>query len=79
MEHDLFINNVEALLDEKSMPEIVAALIYISRSYKQCLQQEDNREYIGWENWELALSTVINDVEGPEELNELLGDFQVIP
>ncbi len=79
MEHDLFINNVEALLDEKSMPEIVAALIYISRSYKQRLQQEDNREYIGWENWELALSTVINDVEGPEELNELLGDFQVIP
>jgi hypothetical protein len=76
MKHDLFINNVEALLDEKSMPEIVAALIYISRSYKQRLQQEDNREYIGWENWELALSAVINDVEGPEELNELLGDFQ---
>ena len=73
MENNLFLNNVEALLDEKSMPEIVAALVYLSRRYKEQLQQENNREYIGWETWEQALSAVISEVEGPEESNELLG------
>ncbi len=75
MKNNSFINNVEAIIDEKSMPEVVAALVYISRSYKERLQQEGNREYIGWEIWEQALSSAINEVEGPDELNELLGAF----
>ncbi len=75
MTNNSFISNVETLIDSKSMPEVVAALVYVSRQYKERLQQEDSREYMGWESWEQALSAAINEVEGPEGLNELLEDF----
>lgn len=75
MTDDSFISNIETLIDTRSMPEVVAALVYVSRQYKERLQQEGNREYMGWENWEQALSAAINEVEGPDGLSELLEDF----
>lgn len=70
-EHSLN-DRVEALLDDFSMPEVVAALVLLSRDYAAQLRREGNREYLGWEPWERALAAAIREVAGPEELHELL-------
>jgi hypothetical protein len=63
---------LDELLEDSSMPEIVAALVLLSRGYAEQLRSEGNREYLGWEPWERALTAAILDVEGPEELEVLL-------
>jgi hypothetical protein len=63
---------LDELLEHSSLPEIVAALVLLSRGYAEQLRNEGNREYLGWEPWERALTAAILDVEGPEELEVLL-------
>jgi hypothetical protein len=63
---------LDELLEDSSMPEIVAALVLLSRGYAEQLRSEGNREYLGWEPWERALTAGILEVEGPEELEALL-------
>jgi len=65
--------SLEKLIGERSMPEVVAALIRLSRGYKEQLQREGNSESQGWQSWESALSAALGDVAGPEELEELAG------
>jgi hypothetical protein len=63
---------LDELLEDSSMPEIVAALVLLSRGYAEQLRSEGNREYLGWKPWERALTAGILEVEGPEELEALL-------
>jgi hypothetical protein len=39
---------LDELLEDSSMPEIVAALVLLSRGYAEQLRSEGNREYLGW-------------------------------
>lgn len=63
---------LDALLEDSSMPEIVAALVLLSRNYAEEMRREGNPEYPGWEIWEQALSAALLKVEGPEEFEDLL-------
>lgn len=71
-EHISLSERLDALLEDSSMPEIVAALVLLSRGYAEQLRSEGNPEYPGWETWEHALSAALLEVEGPEEFNDLL-------
>lgn len=66
---------LDDLLDDSSMPEIVAALVLLSREYAEQLRREGNPEYPGWETWEHVLSAALREVEGPEEFSELLNSL----
>jgi hypothetical protein len=68
------VDRLDDLLEEASIPEMVAALVHLSRGYNELLKAEDNREYLGWEAWEQALSAVLREVAGPEEASALLDD-----
>ena len=63
---------MDELLEDSSMPELVAALVVLSRDYAEQLRREGNPEYPAWEGWEQALSTVLLQVEGPDEFEDLL-------
>ena len=63
---------MDELLEDSSMPELVAALVLLSREYAEQLRREGNPEYPAWEGWEQALSAVLLQVEGPDEFEDLL-------
>jgi hypothetical protein len=63
---------MDELLEDSSMPELVAALVLLSRDYAEQLRSDGNPEYPGWETWDHVLSAALLQVEGPEETNELL-------
>lgn len=73
-DYDSLVSDLDALLGEFSMPEIVAALVRISRTYKDQLQRERNSEYQGWALWEDTLVDALRRVAGDDELKELLAD-----
>ena len=56
-------DTLEALIDDYSMPEVVAELILYSRRYGGS----------GWAPWESALTTALSDAAGPDEVAELVG------
>jgi hypothetical protein len=64
--------SLDDLLDDFSMPEIVAALARISRDYKAELMLEDSTEYLGWAAWESSLGTALRVAAG-DEADSLLG------
>ncbi len=78
-ERSRLTERLDELLEDASMPKIVAALVLLSRGYAEQLRSEGDREYLGWEPWERALTAAILEVEGPEELNELLDTIQTNP
>ena len=51
-------------MGDSSAPEIVEALLVISRHYKRQFKRERNREYIGWEVVEAALVKALTNLEG---------------
>ena len=63
---------MDALLEDASMPELIAALVLLSRDYAQELRKEGDPEYRGWQTWERVLSDALLEVEGPEEMEDLL-------
>ena len=63
---------MDALLEDATMPELVAALVVLSRDYAEQLRREGNPEYAGWETWDHALSDALLRVEGPDEFDDLL-------
>ena len=63
---------MDELLEDSSMPELVAALVLLSRKYAEQLRREGNSEYSAWEGWEQALSAVLLQLEGQDELDDLL-------
>jgi hypothetical protein len=63
---------MDELLDGSSMPELVAALVLLSRNYAELLRRDGDSEYPGWETWDHVLSAALLQVEGPEEFNDLL-------
>ena len=63
---------MDELLDDSSMPELVAALVVLSREYADQLRREGNPEYPGWEVWDHALSDALLQVEGQAEFEDLL-------
>ena len=63
---------MDELLEDSSMPELVAALVLLSREYAEQLRREGNPEYPGWEIWDQALSAVLLQVEGQDEFDDLL-------
>jgi hypothetical protein len=67
---DPVMDRLEDLLRDHSMPGIVAALIRLSREYKEQLKRERNSEYQGWESWEDALTVSFREAAMPEELDE---------
>ena len=73
-EHDSLVSKLDELLGESSMPEIVAALVRISRDYKDQLQREGNSEYQGWVGWEDSLMDALRRAAGDDEVQELLED-----
>ena len=60
------------MLDDSSVPVLVAALVLLCRAYAEQLRRDGDPEYPGWESWKQALSAVLLEVEGPEETSELL-------
>ena len=66
---DPVMERLEDLLSDHSMPEIVAALIRLSREYKEQLKRERNSESQGWRCWEDALTVALREAAGPEELS----------
>lgn len=73
-EHDSLVSRLDELLGESSMPEIIAALVRISRDYKDQLKREENSEYQGWAAWEDSLVDTLRRVAGDDEVKELLED-----
>ena len=71
-ERSPLVERMDALLDDSSMPELVAALVLLSRDYAEQLRRDGNPEYPGWETWDHVLSAALLEVEGPEEFNDLL-------
>ena len=63
---------MDELLEDSSMPELVATLVLLSRDYAEQLRREGNPEYPAWEGWERDISAVLLQVEGPDETGELL-------
>ena len=63
---------MDELLEDSSMPELVAALVVLSREYAKQLRREQNPEYPGWEVWDHALSAALLKVEGQDEFDDLL-------
>jgi hypothetical protein len=74
MEGSRLKEQLDELLEDSSMPEIVAALVLLSRDYAEEMRREGNPEYPAWEGWEQALSAVLLKVEGPEEFEDLLNN-----
>ena len=66
------VERMDELLEDASMPDLVAALILLSRDYAEQLRREGDPEYPGWEIWEQALSDALLRVEGLEETKDLL-------
>ena len=56
-------DTLEALIEDYSMPEVVAELILYSRRYGGN----------GWVPWESALTKALSDAAGPDEVAELVG------
>jgi hypothetical protein len=71
-ERSSLIERMDELLDGSSMPELVAALVLLSRNYAELLRRDRDPEYPGWETWDHVLSAALLQVEGPEEFNDLL-------
>lgn len=65
---------IDELLEDSSMPELVAALVLLSRDYTEQLRRDGNPEYPGWEIWDQALSAALLRVEGPTEFEALLNN-----
>ena len=63
---------MDQLLHDATMPELVAALVLLSRDDAKQLRRDGNPEYPEWETWDHVLSAAHLEVEGLEELNELL-------
>ncbi len=64
------MDRLEELVGEHSMPDVVAALVRLSREYKEQLKREGISEYYGWKSWEEALKDAFSAAAGPEELDE---------
>ena len=73
-DHDALVSHLEVLLDASSMPEVVAALVRISRAYKDQLQRERTSEYQGWALWEESLVDALRRAAGDDEVKALLED-----
>ena len=56
-------DTLETLIEDYSMPEVVAQLILYSRRYGGN----------GWAPWESALTAALSDAAGPDEVAELVG------
>ena len=65
-------DRMDELLEDASMPELVAALVLLSRHYAEQLRREGDPEYPGWEIWDQALSDALLRVEGRDEFDDLL-------
>jgi len=61
---DPIVKRVHEVIADFSAPEIVEALLVISRHYKRQLKRDRNREYIGWEVLEVALAKALTTMEG---------------
>lgn len=70
----LLIETLDDMLGEASMPEIVAALIWLSKGYKEQMISDNNSEYQGWVTWEDNLSDMLKAIVGQEEFDELVLD-----
>ncbi len=64
-------SRIDALVAEHSMPEMVEALVVLSRRYEEALAREQNGEHQGWGAWERALTAALVEVEGPNALDDL--------
>jgi hypothetical protein len=73
LNREQMLTSLEGMLADSSMPEIVAALIRLSRKYGKLLRRERSNEYVGWEVWEKALSEALRKAAGRDELEELAG------
>ncbi len=67
---DPLMDRLEEVLREQSMPEIVAALIRLSREYKEKLKRQRNSEYQGWESWEEGLTIAYRQAAGDDDIDE---------
>lgn len=67
------VGRLDAMLEDASMPEIVAALVLLSRAYVEQMRRDGDPEYPGWEAWDHALSAALLQVEGRTEFEDLLG------
>lgn len=70
---DPLVRSLEKFVGDHSMPEVVAALIRLSREYKEQLQREGISEWQGWHSWEEALLVALGEAAGPDEVEELAG------
>lgn len=61
---DPIVKRLHEVLGDSSVPEIVEALLVISRHYKRQFKPERNREYIGWVIVEAALAKALTTMEG---------------
>jgi hypothetical protein len=69
------VDRLDDLLEEYGMPEVVAALVHLSRSYAEALRDESNRESLGWEPWERGLSGAFREAAG-EDLEALIEELR---
>src|SRR4051812_13998820 len=69
-----FVDRLDNLLTDTSMPEVVAGLARLSRQYKEQLKRQGNSEHQGWEAWEQALAVALREGAGQDEHDELLAD-----
>lgn len=63
-EDDRLVDKLDALLEDYSLPEIIDALITLSRDYKEQLKAENNSEYEGWEGIEIELTRALKGIGG---------------
>ena len=61
---DPIVKQLHEMLAESSAPEMVEALLVISRYYKRLFKREHNREYIGWAVVEAALAKALAAMDG---------------
>ncbi len=60
---DPVVKEVLDLMERSSVPEVVESLVTIAKYYKRLLKREKNREYIGWEVIESALTKALKEIE----------------
>ena len=60
---DPLVKRIHEVIADSSAPEIVEALLVISRHYKRQLKRARNRECIGWEVVEAALAKALTTMD----------------
>lgn len=62
------MERIDELIEEWSMPELVAVLVAYSHAWKEQFQKDGNSEWQGWAVWEDELAKAYKACTGDDEM-----------